>query len=536
MIVRSIAGLLNMCLNRKKKKNISIRKNIMAPRRPPMRSKINNHSTIAYSNVDMEEKDEIQLGASGKPKGYRERAVDCPSTTAALAVSYGTQEKSTYLRPVQTNLTNSSSPEQEESDEEKEDSLYAYRKESPISESIEETMNRLAKENMSRNVYSNNIFFANNTNKRSILQKYSSLSTISEEKTIGHSSISTSPDMLNKSELYTESYNPWVLIQSILNDFQNKSLLMQEILHVFEPSSKHGIFKRGVPIRLSSPLKEYKYSDDTSKSSPSTCESRSPSSFSSSSSSSCNLSQSIDRELLMPSAASSNVEYYSNASRYIDPMLMGNRIIARKMRLVKRLKNRIETKRGRSFNNENTYGGTSSSSSDGFRNYFISNSILLSPTQKYSKTKSKKTIRDCISKCKKRISLELVKGYDLETNSENNIITLNQSIQMKSTSKGKQNSEKANSNTSSESSNVITNNITNASSNMSAVQEEDGRTSSSLSESKSSASAGSNKSPSPRSVSSTSSRSSNITTTNSSSKQDIIKPNIIAKNVKSVYF
>jgi hypothetical protein len=86
----------------------------------------------------------------------------------------------------------------------------------------------------------------------------SSLSTISEEKTI-ETIAADSSSYIRRDE---HSNGPVVfLIEDILVDVQKGASLFGEILRVFEPSSKRGIFVRNVPVRFTSPIKAHKDND-----------------------------------------------------------------------------------------------------------------------------------------------------------------------------------------------------------------------------------------------------------------------------------
>jgi hypothetical protein len=112
-----------------------------------------------------------------------------------------------------------------------------------------------------------NMINANNLqsllNRRSTLYRNSSLSTISEEKTLAtltdvsiknNKQLNSSYDA-SRAALAFKNYNAKTIIESLLDDFQEKTVLLNEMIKVFEPSSKHGNFNRNVPIRFSSPLK-----------------------------------------------------------------------------------------------------------------------------------------------------------------------------------------------------------------------------------------------------------------------------------------
>ena len=84
-------------------------------------------------------------------------------------------------------------------------------------------------------------------NRRTIV-KSSSLSTIAEERTQN-----TTTQIMNKSSHEIANINGRFMVQNLLSDFHDKNTFINEIMHVFEPSSKSGHFTRNVPIRFSSP-------------------------------------------------------------------------------------------------------------------------------------------------------------------------------------------------------------------------------------------------------------------------------------------
>lgn len=184
----------------------------------------------------------------------------------------------------------------------------------------------------------------------------SSLSTISEEKTLGTlTDMSPSMNSLkeynkNTSNISEPSYTGRFLIETLLNEFKDKSILINEILNVFEPSSKDGNFNRNVPIRLSSPLKlQRSYTTTSSSLTPSSvstsfssCSTQSPiyTSICKSPSENNRLScGSIRDNKLLFEKSNTTSSGSSNNSM--------NKLYAKKVRLIKRLKIRIETKRGK---------------------------------------------------------------------------------------------------------------------------------------------------------------------------------------------
>ena len=182
----------------------------------------------------------------------------------------------------------------------------------------------------------------------------SSLSTISEEKTLG-TLTDMSPSMNSLKEynknISESSYTGRFLIETLLNEFKDKSILINEILNVFEPSSKDGTFNRNVPIRLSSPLKlQRSYTTTSSSLTPSSvstsfssCSTQSPIYASICKSPSDNNNRlscgSIrDNKLLFEKSNTTSPGSSNNSM---------NKLYAKKVRLIKRLKIRIETKRGK---------------------------------------------------------------------------------------------------------------------------------------------------------------------------------------------
>jgi hypothetical protein len=227
-------------------------------------------------------------------------------------------------------------------------------------------------------IMSKALSFSSINRKIGSLVRNSSLSTISEEKSLSTlTDLTMTPNSKKQLDL-SEASNNWLAMKNVLNDFQNKNILIQEILHVFEPSSKDGNFYRNVPIRISSPFKNHR-NDDILSSLNSTS---SPNSITTKSSyhkspvgglsplkSPKNSFKLEDKEIVHAAIAekadtalfvtsdildkqfnksvitnfttttttSSNSTYPNNV----------NRLVAKKIRFVKRLKNRIETKRGR---------------------------------------------------------------------------------------------------------------------------------------------------------------------------------------------
>ncbi|CAF0880775.1 unnamed protein product [Brachionus calyciflorus] len=144
------------------------------------------------------------------------------------------------------------------------------------------------------------------SNSKRLFVRNSSLSTISEERTFA--------TMTEMSEAKPD-INPSSLVCSVINDFQEKATFMNEIIHVFQPSSKGGCFSRNVPIRLTSPRKSF-----------------SP----------------INSPISIRSSSTTSPEFEFDLTNNLErSLLVSNIILAKKIRFVKRLKIRIETKKGK---------------------------------------------------------------------------------------------------------------------------------------------------------------------------------------------
>lgn len=83
---------------------------------------------------------------------------------------------------------------------------------------------------------------------RYLSNRNTSLSTILEESSLSLTKLSAHAEKYKNSEGVKR-------IQEMLNDFQLKIQMMNEIIRVFEPSSEHGLFKRNIPVRLTSESK-----------------------------------------------------------------------------------------------------------------------------------------------------------------------------------------------------------------------------------------------------------------------------------------
>jgi hypothetical protein len=233
-----------------------------------------------------------------------------------------------------------------------------------------------------------NMINANNLqslqNRRSTLYRNSSLSTISEEKTLAtltdvslknNKQLNNSYDA-SRSALTFKNYNAKKIIESLLDDFQEKSVLLNEMIKVFEPSSKHGNFSRNVPIRFSSPLKpnlRLSNINATSNTKSNVSLNQTPTSpsikklVSYSPIISVNNRHVYENDYnndLFPVNSSNLILFDVNFNEYEDDVDETNRsscsdfsksstsvnkLNQKKLRFVKRLKNRIETKSGRNL-------------------------------------------------------------------------------------------------------------------------------------------------------------------------------------------
>jgi hypothetical protein len=108
-------------------------------------------------------------------------------------------------------------------------------------------------------LYSNGKLDSNAINNNRFTRR-TSLSTIFEEK----SQLSSANMSCFSEKIRVKSYNDVHMINNLLDDFHDKTQVINEIMHVFEPSSKYGAFRRNIPIRLSSKLKYEKLLQSTS--------------------------------------------------------------------------------------------------------------------------------------------------------------------------------------------------------------------------------------------------------------------------------
>jgi hypothetical protein len=198
-------------------------------------------------------------------------------------------------------------------------------------------------------------------NRKSLIRN-SSLSTISEEKTITTLDETTTPNnslLSNSESAKVPQPASWIAVltefENVISD-ENKAVLLEEFVKVFEASSKGGTFNRNVPIRISSPFKEANRkqrqpcNDNNSSTSPD--QSLSPMRLDlggGAIENSIDCGDDSDLSTTVKSSCSNNDDSnalftVTNASFFGSNI---NKLVAKKMRFVKRLKNRIETRRGR---------------------------------------------------------------------------------------------------------------------------------------------------------------------------------------------
>jgi hypothetical protein len=169
----------------------------------------------------------------------------------------------------------------------------------------------------------------NEPKKCAVLTKYRSLSTILEEKSINQNSPSIVKENINL------KLNDFQLIKALLDDIHVNHLILNEIIRVFQPSSKSGTFQRNIPIRLSSSKAKLITSESPPIKSPrSSLDSSLASKFSP----------------ISYTKATSPHKISFNDSIVIDSF----EETKRKLRLVKRLKCNIENIKGGSFSNLST--------------------------------------------------------------------------------------------------------------------------------------------------------------------------------------
>jgi hypothetical protein len=183
-------------------------------------------------------------------------------------------------------------------------------------------------------------------NRRSLIRN-SSLSTISEEKTVITLDENNSLSPRSRYEVEPTADN-WATIKRVINEFENvlsdenRAVLLEEFRKVFEASSKDGNFCRNVPIRISSPFKSLNRRSLNASVESSPHESISDRA----------LSPVMENISIECEQATTSVSTVADKSLFKVSPAYGfnanfNRLVAKKMRFVKRLKNRIETRRGR---------------------------------------------------------------------------------------------------------------------------------------------------------------------------------------------
>lgn len=214
--------------------------------------------------------------------GFRELPVDCPQ---------------------ETNLRNQILPKLE---------LYGEENDAYIEKTRQEYYDNefFCNQGFDQIIFENKLENYKLINQKRIFVRNSSLSTISEEKTFA-----TMAEVSNQ-VVETSKVNPSRLVCSVIDEFQDKTCIMNEIIHVFQPSSKDGCFNRNVPIRLTSPRKTNNGFN-------------SPISW---------------RSSISCSPCSNE---FDMSPSYEQSILLSNVVMAKKLRFVKRLKNRIETKSGK---------------------------------------------------------------------------------------------------------------------------------------------------------------------------------------------
>jgi hypothetical protein len=175
-----------------------------------------------------------------------------------------------------------------------------------------------------------------------------SLSTIIEERT------PTSSNVNGSSEMQKSDNAGWRIVRAMFEEFHNKRLIMNEILHVFEPSSESGNFRRNIPIRVSPEPKSKSKSAASSSSvmptfSPNSSNNASSvySKFSPISYKKASFQPTIDNFYLLNLNQYINTMGKSHESRLYDWKSLDLDI--KKARLVKRLQDNIENKKGVSF-------------------------------------------------------------------------------------------------------------------------------------------------------------------------------------------
>lgn len=180
----------------------------------------------------------------------------------------------------------------------------------------------------------------------------SSLSTITEEKTLA--TLLNTTNELTKTNDAESNPNSAGLIETIIGDLRDNAILLNEILNVFEPSSRDGHFVRNVPVRFSSPGRRKDATSTPEKqgspasllathtSSPSLATSSAQYSNFTSPTSYSHFNRSCDKQSTSTKSPSESLNNSTSHNRAA---------IFRKIRFVKRLKNRLEAKNGYKFPN-----------------------------------------------------------------------------------------------------------------------------------------------------------------------------------------
>jgi hypothetical protein len=284
----------------------------------------------------------------------------------------------------------------------------------------------------------------------------SSLSTISEEKSMNTlspnsfksfpssnadaitsnsdtSSTSVNNTITEENTTLTLPYNGLQVVQTMLSEFQHKNLLISEILQVFEPSSKKGTFNRNIPIRLSnietreesitSTKKKFNLSSNESDIITSPLTPLYTSALTSIDAAVTNQGFYNDLKMFLESSSSLLTSYYASPNN--------PRLNAKKTRLLKRLKNRIETKRGRSFS-EPTKKAKQIIAKKSFVNYEDEESQSSVKQRIITNRKSSPESANVYSRINNfrgsLLSFEKVRRFDTQDLNLNEMFSINQSI------------------------------------------------------------------------------------------------------------
>jgi hypothetical protein len=189
---------------------------------------------VEHNNENIYEKYEIKLDDS-----FREVPVDCLITADTLYADQDSIEQA-EMKITSRNLIHN------EEDKLQIDYLFTNQFDTDKSENQLHFINICAK---SKSDSSGHQF-----------TRRTSLSTIFEEK----SQLSSANTTCFSEKYRVKSYNDVHMINTLLDDFHDKTQVINEIMDVFEPSSKFGAFRRNIPIRLSSKLKYERLMKSTS--------------------------------------------------------------------------------------------------------------------------------------------------------------------------------------------------------------------------------------------------------------------------------